>query len=667
MTVDGTADQPTPAARPAPPPPPGAGAGDGGAKKKHHPEGNVKETIESILVAFILAFVFRAFVVEAFVIPTGSMAPTLLGAAHAVPRAPTAGTRSTVNYPTRSAGDDIDIPPARSPRRDRRRADPLPQLRLPGPAGGRRPGTRPRPTSPVHYGDRILVLKYLYLFGRARSGGTSSCSRAPTRSCRRRRRTRRTTSSGWSAGRARRHGARRRRLRQHRRPPAAAPTRRRGRRRERVTRHVPRSSASRGTPRTPSGGTCTTTTTSRTCRPRPAWTTEEQTPWRQPWEPEGGGRVGRRPEPARPGTRAGPAVRVRQRGRPRPRSRSTPTPTPRRPRSPTTSPTTRSATSRQPAGQLNVVERPEARAASTRRQSATGRSPVADQAGRRFTARVTPGQGRARYRDGVGRAPGGEVSGRSPCRNGGAAGPARIRQRRLPGVLRVNGREVLATGDEYDPAAAELVQSLRRDAGADGATRSRRRPPPWSRCRPSGSVRCRARELARDVFYINDWNAGSRRRRPSSPATPGRADQARAGRVLRARRQLADQRGRPQVADAGRAARRRSRRRRRPRARAVPARQGVLRLLAGRAPPARVDAAGFVPNFGDMRFIHVASGRPADGNTESTSVSASGLRCADLVRDFARRRTDDRGGSVSVRRGAMRLPPRGQAPGRNRC
>src|SRR5690242_3442202 len=40
----------------------------------------VKETIESILIAFILAFVFRAFVVEAFVIPTGSMATTLLGA-----------------------------------------------------------------------------------------------------------------------------------------------------------------------------------------------------------------------------------------------------------------------------------------------------------------------------------------------------------------------------------------------------------------------------------------------------------------------------------------------------------------------------------------------------------------------------------------------------------
>lgn len=40
----------------------------------------IKETIESIVIALVLAFVFRAFVVEAFVIPTGSMAPTLYGA-----------------------------------------------------------------------------------------------------------------------------------------------------------------------------------------------------------------------------------------------------------------------------------------------------------------------------------------------------------------------------------------------------------------------------------------------------------------------------------------------------------------------------------------------------------------------------------------------------------
>ncbi len=40
---------------------------------------NIKDTIESLVIAFILAFVFRGFLVEAFVIPTGSMAPTLFG------------------------------------------------------------------------------------------------------------------------------------------------------------------------------------------------------------------------------------------------------------------------------------------------------------------------------------------------------------------------------------------------------------------------------------------------------------------------------------------------------------------------------------------------------------------------------------------------------------
>lgn len=38
-----------------------------------------RETIESIVVAFVLAFLFRTFEAEAFVIPTGSMAPTLYG------------------------------------------------------------------------------------------------------------------------------------------------------------------------------------------------------------------------------------------------------------------------------------------------------------------------------------------------------------------------------------------------------------------------------------------------------------------------------------------------------------------------------------------------------------------------------------------------------------
>lgn len=39
----------------------------------------LRETVESIVIAFVLAFLFRTFEAEAFVIPTGSMAPTLMG------------------------------------------------------------------------------------------------------------------------------------------------------------------------------------------------------------------------------------------------------------------------------------------------------------------------------------------------------------------------------------------------------------------------------------------------------------------------------------------------------------------------------------------------------------------------------------------------------------
>src|SRR5213082_2731164 len=77
----------------------------------------VKETIESILIAFILAFIFRAFVVEAFVIPTGSMATTLLGA-HMRFTCRECGYQFDVNYPSKSSsGEDIDIPARAGPER----------------------------------------------------------------------------------------------------------------------------------------------------------------------------------------------------------------------------------------------------------------------------------------------------------------------------------------------------------------------------------------------------------------------------------------------------------------------------------------------------------------------------------------------------------------------
>ena len=44
-----------------------------------HLSRGVRETIEAIAIAFALAFLFKTFEAEAFVIPTGSMAPTLMG------------------------------------------------------------------------------------------------------------------------------------------------------------------------------------------------------------------------------------------------------------------------------------------------------------------------------------------------------------------------------------------------------------------------------------------------------------------------------------------------------------------------------------------------------------------------------------------------------------
>lgn len=146
-------------------------------KPAHRPaeQTNVKETIESILVAFILAFIFRAFVVEAFVIPTGSMAPTLLGA-HMRYRCDDCGYDFQVNYSSsESEGDDVSIPPtARLSRAQhdsnlgRQTYDKTFRIHCPN-CLYRFPRVNPSDPAnvamnpPVFYGDRILVLKYLYL------------------------------------------------------------------------------------------------------------------------------------------------------------------------------------------------------------------------------------------------------------------------------------------------------------------------------------------------------------------------------------------------------------------------------------------------------------------------------------------------------------------------
>ncbi len=49
-------------------------------RPRDHSGSGLRETLEAVILALILAFTFRTFCVEAFVIPTGSMAPTLSGA-----------------------------------------------------------------------------------------------------------------------------------------------------------------------------------------------------------------------------------------------------------------------------------------------------------------------------------------------------------------------------------------------------------------------------------------------------------------------------------------------------------------------------------------------------------------------------------------------------------
>ncbi|HMO27568.1 MAG TPA: S26 family signal peptidase, partial [Tepidisphaeraceae bacterium] len=137
-------------------------------------ETNIKETIESILIAFILAFIFRAFIVEAFVIPTGSMATTLLGA-HMRYDCADCGYHFTVNYSGDQIDGDVQIPSfARVAVRDRNGVftgqvvNQVFAIHCPN-CGYRVPRTNPdnpdadATAPPVHFGDRILVLKYLYL------------------------------------------------------------------------------------------------------------------------------------------------------------------------------------------------------------------------------------------------------------------------------------------------------------------------------------------------------------------------------------------------------------------------------------------------------------------------------------------------------------------------
>jgi signal peptidase I len=113
------------------------------------PSESVKDTLISIIIAFTLAFVFRGFVIEAFVIPTGSMAPTLMGA-HMRFQAPGSGYSWPVG-PWDEGRDNLYAAKQNDPRG--------------GPVVVHDPLTGEAISGnnvPLRSGDRILVLKYLY-------------------------------------------------------------------------------------------------------------------------------------------------------------------------------------------------------------------------------------------------------------------------------------------------------------------------------------------------------------------------------------------------------------------------------------------------------------------------------------------------------------------------
>ena len=73
------------------------------------PRESYRDTVEAIVVAFILALVVRGFEAQAFVIPTGSMAPTLMGR-HKEVTCPQCGFVYTVNASEEVEGRSVSPP-----------------------------------------------------------------------------------------------------------------------------------------------------------------------------------------------------------------------------------------------------------------------------------------------------------------------------------------------------------------------------------------------------------------------------------------------------------------------------------------------------------------------------------------------------------------------------
>jgi signal peptidase I len=110
---------------------------------------SVKDTVMSLLIAFTIALIFRGVVLEPFQIPTGSMAPTLLGA--------------HVRMYDKETGYSWPMSPSKFFDSGMQVATPVQPV-----TEAREPNTNrllPSFNATASSGDRIFVLKYLYPFG----------------------------------------------------------------------------------------------------------------------------------------------------------------------------------------------------------------------------------------------------------------------------------------------------------------------------------------------------------------------------------------------------------------------------------------------------------------------------------------------------------------------
>jgi signal peptidase I len=114
----------------------------------------IRETVESIVIAFVLAFLFRTFEAEAFVIPTGSMAPTLMGR-HKDLQCPKCGYEYQV-----SASSEVDQNGIAKPN-SHVESGTCPMCRFTADLGQDNPQHK---DYPPYSGDRILVTKFIYQF-----------------------------------------------------------------------------------------------------------------------------------------------------------------------------------------------------------------------------------------------------------------------------------------------------------------------------------------------------------------------------------------------------------------------------------------------------------------------------------------------------------------------